>query len=291
MSRPEPGADQAARDLAWIVNGPSLIRAPQVVHREPLPVDAVDTDALERFLAARMQRADGRPERRVGRYFEHLVHFWLAQIRGVQVEGVGVPLRAGGRTIGELDFVYIDEAGARVHCEVAVKFFLHLRRDSGSNYPGPNPSDSFERKMTRLFEHQLPISREYGDPIDRREVFVSGMIFRADDDAEPADRPELLAPDHAGGRWMRAGELRPPAGPGRLAEAGAVSGATAEKPFWLAPQVDVALLELAALVDHLDAHFTSGRAHPVMVSLRDGGGNEVERLFVVSDRWPKPPGR
>lgn len=273
-------ADQAVQDLLWTVNSPSLVAGSNVASKRPLSSADVDADALTAFLA-------DRDEHRVGRYFEHLVHFWLAQSRRVEVEGVGVQLRDGKRTIGELDFVFRDEHGARVHCEAAVKFFLHHPRPDGGDFPGPNASDSFERKTTKLFDRQLPASRGLVPAIDRREALVDGMIFYHPGVDAPAEPPARLAPDHLRGRWLRASELDRLDEVDGIGEVGEVVGAPMAKPHWLAPEVDAPLEEAGVLCDRLRTHFTDGPGHPVMVSLRDRDtAAEIRRLFVVADTWP-----
>ncbi len=265
---------QAANDLLWAITSPSLVCGDQVAAVAEMVADDIDASSLNAFLATR-------PAHRVGRYFEHLVHFWLKEVRGVDVVGASVQLREGKRTVGELDFLYRDEAATFVHCEAAIKFFLHHPRPDGSDYPGPNASDDFENKTTKLFERQLPISREHFPDVERREAFVKGMIFYHLDHEPPAERPRRLSPDHLCGWWLRARELE------RLADRGDVVAAIVSKPFWLAPQVDAQLSEPAQLIGDLREHFDTGRAHPVMLSIRDASTSvEVDRMFAVSDAWP-----
>lgn len=270
---PEPRAARATADLLWAVNTPSLVTGPDVAAPRRIGADQIDGHALARFLA-------GRPTARVGRYFEHLVHFWLRHVREVTMVGVGVQLRDGTRTVGELDFLYRDEFGRLTHCETAVKFFLYHPEHRPSQYPGPNASDSFEAKIAKLFDRQLPASRVHRPDVEVREAMVKGIIFAHIDGDEPNDAPPRLAPNHLRGRWLRHGELD------RLPECGARTGVIAEKPHWLAPATDAEPVRLGDLIASLRDHFRVGAAHPVMLSLRDGDGPERERVFVVADGWP-----
>ena len=66
----------------------------------------------------------------------------------------------GGRILGELDFLLQDVGRAQyIHLELAVKFYLAVKRDDGWQFPGPDPRDNWQRKLDRLRTHQLRLSR------------------------------------------------------------------------------------------------------------------------------------
>lgn len=239
----------------------------------PLTLDQVDTGLLETFLAERG------PVHRVGRYFEQLVHYWLAHVRGVELLGAGLQVRPDKRTLGELDFVYRDEEQQVVHCEVTVKFFLHHPRRGTSHFPGPNASDNFESKIAKLFDQQLELSRRHFPSVERRDAIVKGMAFY--NGAPPAELPPRMSPTHAVGSWIRSTDCA------RLRDRDSTAAAVVTKPHWLAPQVDADLQPIDDLVTDLERHFANGDGHPLMVSLRDATDrNEIERIFVVSPTWP-----
>jgi hypothetical protein len=265
---------QAAQDLLWVINSPSFVCGDDVAASRPLTEREVDVGALESFLATRQ-------EHRVGRYFENLLHFWFAHIRQVEIVGAGVQIRDGKRTIGELDFLYRDEAGALIHCEAAVKYFLHHVRPGQSHYPGPNASDNFELKTTKLFDRQLQLSRAHYPDVQRREAFVKGMVFYHHGEPPPSGLPLRMPSAHLRGSWMHAGEMD------HLAARPGLGGVVALKPHWLAPETEAIVTPIIDLVTQLRSHFDSADAHPVMVSVRSGASAaEIDRLFVVSDSWP-----
>jgi len=266
-------ASQAVRDLLWVVNSPSFVRGSAVASPAVLQAEQIDPDALQRFLGED-------PPHRVGRYFEQLVHYWLVHVRGVELLGAGLQIRNGKRTIGELDFVYRDEDGVVVHCEVAVKFFLHHPRHGHSDFPGPNASDNFELKTNKLFEQQLELSREHFPAVERRQAFVKGMVFYRS--RRPDELPERMSPNHASGKWIYADDLD------QLQQHAAAGGIIVTKPHWLAPLAGAAITDMLSLVADLRTHFAGDRGHPVMISLSDGSTTEeIERMFVVPQHWPE----
>jgi len=98
----------------------------------------------------------------------------------------------------------------------------------------------------------------------------------------PQRLPDRMSPTHAAGSWLRSADL------GELASRNATGAVLVRKPYWLAPQIDAEVLSLDDATMALEAHFVDDEGHPVMVSLRDETGTtEVERLFVVSERWPE----
>ncbi len=264
---------QQVLDLCWVVNSPSLIDGSAVATCAPLDPAHVDPEHLAAFLG------DEPPPRRVGRYFEQLLHYWLAQVRGVDVVANGLQLRDGKITVGEIDFLYRDDEGALTHCETSVKFFLCAPGHEPSAFPGPNARDNFERKVAKLFDKQLRASEGRVEGIDRREGLIKGMIFYRSDGVVAA-RPDRLADGHLRGTWCRAHEI---------AQLGAFGEryAVVEKPFWLAPVATAPVLSIAGLERRLAVHF-AGPAHPLMLSVRSATDptTECQRVIVVDTAWP-----
>ena len=267
---------QAALDLCWAVNSPSLVDGPNVAPTPPITLDAIDHEHLDAFLQ------EQQPGHRVGRYFEQLIHYWLRHIRQVEVVATGLQLKDGKITVGEIDFLYRDEFDVLVHCEASVKFFLHAPGTTPSEFPGPNARDNFEAKTTKLFEKQLPASEGRVDGVQTRHGLIKGMIFYRDDEVA-ATPPARLAKGHLRGSWIRANEKA-----SLLARDQPFS--IAPKPLWLAPDERAVLRDADAMITVLTEHF-AGPAHPVMLSCRESDGVEVDRVFVVPDRWPSDTDR
>lgn len=277
------------RDLVWAVGSrPLIVDCPIIASHDPRkaespPFDStqVDPDHLAEFL----QESSGR---RVGRYFERLILFWLKHIRRVEVVAESLQIRDGNRTIGEIDLLFYDERRRLTHWEIAVKFYLHFHHPNpiGSQYIGPNAADTFERKMERLFEHQLPRSESHFPDVTLREAFVKGRIFYHPQHGPPESLPTHLAPDHLRGLWIRSSEID------QISGSSDASYRILEKPFWLAEETadsaDNDLLSPVELPEALAQHFFESD-RPVLISqLAPDQSSLVEsqRIFVVSENWP-----
>lgn len=276
MSSPAYQA-QAVGDLLWAINSPSLVEGSNVAQAEPISPDDIDGEHLVAFLAEQ-------PDvHRVGRYFEQLVNYWLSHVRKVEVVANGMHLKDGKMIVGEIDFLYRNDAETLVHCEASVKFFLCAPGAEPSEYPGLNARDNFEAKVTKLFDKQLSASEGRIDDIGAREGFMRGMIFYRDGYA-PGEQPDRLAADHQRGHWCYANELE-------SLEAVGDQFAIVTKPHWLAPQVDADTMTFGELTEKLLAHFDTnggGAGHPLMISTRSSSDSETEttRSVVVPANWP-----
>jgi len=276
---------QAARDLIWAINSPSLIRSSAEDASTDWPV-CEESD----FDPATLQAGcDDANQYRVGRYFEDLVHFYLESVRRFDIVERGLQIQEGGRTVGEIDFLYRNHDGVLCHCETAVKFFLHTAdsNDSSSHFIGPNSADNFERKTRRLLDHQLPLSESRFPNVARREAFVKGRIFYHPRQDTPTVLPDLLSKDHLNGSWIRESELD------LLGASDAESRyRVARKPHWLAPDQanasDATLQTVDEIRSLLNNHFLERRT-PQLVNVLsevDDQWQESDRVFVVSDQWP-----
>ena len=256
-----------------MLTSPSLVHDPLAAGPVEFESSAVDVSHLEAFLAERS-------EHRVGRYFEHLLHYWLAHVRNVDLVEVGMQvIDEGRRTLGEIDFLFRDEEGQLTHCEAAVKFFLHHPNDHSSHFPGPAARDNFERKATRLFDTQLYLSAEHVPDVTKRVGFVRGRIFQHVDEGLPDVLPPRMAADCLGGVWVREAMLD------SLMPLDDLGFHFVPKPHWFAPVADAQILTRSEFTSSIGDHF-DGPAYPAMVSLRDASGAEVHRCFVVPNNWP-----
>ena len=149
----------ALRHLAWLCTAPPLWQFPDAF---------VPTDWLPADWYARLQHWDATPQEapafvhalpnpRLGLYFETLYDALLTHLLGWQVLARNLPIRAGGLTLGELDFVVRNpHTGEVEHHEIAVKFYLGYQAQphGPAQWLGPNPADSLEGKAHRMQHEQ-----------------------------------------------------------------------------------------------------------------------------------------
>ncbi|TWU51800.1 DUF1853 family protein [Rubripirellula reticaptiva] len=272
---PPANREQLCRDLCWAINSKALINCGPTI--APVATVEIDVNHLSHFFS-------GGPPRRVGRYFEKLVLYWLTHVRKVNVITHAMPIRSGKTTLGEIDFLFRDENDQLNHLEVAVKFYLYQPDHpvDGSHFVGPNRQDTFERKMDRIFTHQLPLSRTHVADVQVRNAIVKGRIFYPNDCALPTHYPNRLANDHLRGGVFHQQELN---------DTERFSGAMfcfSTKPFWLSDQTtdpdDIRVLDLAEFTEKVEHRFASDPTPVLATRLihRDGAMIEAERFFVLS---------
>lgn len=270
---------QFVRDLRWAVESPSLISG--TTNPDTLP--SIDSHDLEAFLS----QWNGHF---VGYYFERLIHYWLLKIRGVDVIGQGLQIRDGTRTIGKVDFLFNDESNQLTHLETAVKFYLYLPDNdvAESSFIGPNPSDNFERKINRLFDHQLPVSRKAFPSVQKRLAIVKGRIFYHPNIARPATLPSRMFGQHLQNTWVHNNETD------WFAEVhGNHAFRILRKPNRLADDLAAtdtpSLMNSHQLLRWLTKHFEE-TDRPCLVSIlkiESSAAAEVDRVFVVDNTWPR----
>lgn len=278
-------ASQILRDLRWAITSPALISTSPEASGIGVDLDPalIDVEELTEFLVPYSRF-------RVGEYFEGLILYWLQQVLRLKIIAQHQQLFVENQTVGEIDFLFEDEAGNLNHWETAVKFYLHypFENQTGSHFIGPNAKDTFEKKRRRLFEHQLPLSETHFPAVKCRMAYIKGIIFYHPHHTPPTQLPELLSPTHLKGLWVSQSELDWLVEQDREAVY-----QIREKPDWLSPSVrdsgDEKLLTFSELKQTLDVHFQEHH-RPLMISALKQNQNdcrEIERLFVVSDMWPE----
>ena len=116
--------------------------------------------ALDRDPASLQQWLDQQRSPLLGFYFESLLVFWLSHMPGVRLLARNVVIGQPGLRIGEFDFVFEDlELDQCFHWEVSVKFYLRYGAQE-FRWLGPNPKDSLQRKLNKVFNQQLLLSEK-----------------------------------------------------------------------------------------------------------------------------------
>lgn len=294
----------AVRDLAWTLLSPSLLaRADGERLRHPL--HASTWAAQPRRLAGWLHDLDRQPQRllerlpaangnRLGRYYEQLWQFALQAAPDVRLLAANLAIRDHGHTLGELDLLVEDDEGLQ-HIELAVKFYLGPSDADGritANWLGPGRLDRLDLKLARLLQHQLrltglPAAREplahLSTRTARASLWLGGYLFYPWPHA-------CSAPVDAGARHQRGAWVHRRDWPSWQA---LHPGCWQPLPrmSWLAPAACPATqgwsnARLAAWLAELPAD-----AEPRMLvqMAPDGAGDwqEVARVFLVDDRWPR----
>ena len=229
---------------------------------------------------------------RLGLYFEDLYQYLLCDLLGWQLIARNLPVREGGRTLGELDFLLRNpQSGAIEHHEIAIKFYLGYPEHDRCLWYGPNASDRLDLKSQRLLQHQcglssLAVTRETlkntGLPRpDITRAFMPGYLFYpAGSQLQP---PPQVADTHLRGHWHRLATLQ---------AAQTRAWVPLKKPHWLgpwqqtgSPDPDAVAVELKAVAE---GHSPRLFAH-MALEPDSGLWHEQSRHFVVPSTWPSTP--
>lgn len=155
--------------------------------------------------------------RRLGRRFESLWQFWLAQHPRWQLLATGLVAADGKLTRGEFDLLLRDRhTGLTEHWELAVKFYLGEGdlADPG-NWWGPQRQDRLSQKLAKLCDQQLMLQHtvagqaalaRVGVQVQQTRAIVKGRLFYplAQRDAQAA----FAAPGHERGCWATGSDWR-----------------------------------------------------------------------------------
>jgi hypothetical protein len=281
-----------ARDLWWAASSPPLMtnvaRLPQLSHSRRVALQEKILPAVHRLeamnLEAAMATVDAQ-EWRVGYYFEALVAHWLQHLSGWQLLATNHPVRQDKRTLGAYDFIVRNANGQAEHWEVAVKFYLR-REESPEwhNWVGPNQRDSLDKKVNRMRDHQLVLSRrdvgqavlhELGVAhIHHQVALLKGYFFT---EWGTSSAGPMGSTSDAEGRWADAHRLP------ELAHAFPESRwVHREKPFWLAPLHQV---QLESETGRLPEDVQRPEMWARMKRAPNGSWDEAERWFLVPRDW------
>jgi hypothetical protein len=285
----------ALADLHWLLTSPTPL-TPAL-----LPADIALGDALLgrqwwHAQAASVMADEPASERwpdpfRLGRYAEGLMRTGLDHLPGHTLVASQLPVRSGGISEGEYDFLLqAPGIAGLLHIELAVKIYLAVPTAHGVRYVGPGLRDAFDVKLARLSQHQLQLSTT---PAGRAALPLPGpvqpmawlrgwLFYRNAGDVAKAQ--PALAADHLRGWWRCHGEALP--------QSRADSRwRTLSKWQWLASgHAAAATARFEEWSSTLDLHFAARRT-PVMVAEYAPpaeGGYELARGMIVPADWPDP---
>jgi hypothetical protein len=210
----DPSTTQQWLDaLRWVMTAPGLItelpggHTPLLSEDDPrlhklLERTTADFSDLKRLI-------DGRRSYKVGPAFEALIQYGLTHGLGHECLAFDLQVYDEKRTMGALDLVLRSHDGQIAHWELAYKLYLQ----SGDalewkHWIGPNERDRLNRKVARLLDHQLPLSKRPQaqsalatigvEHIDTRRILLLGALF-SHWDAQPSRAVRASSP--AQGRW------------------------------------------------------------------------------------------
>ncbi len=297
--------DPAVRDLAWVIGAPTLLDAEyaeyagQVVNdtwcaaqlKSCMPwLTALDTapQTLHAHIAAHTSR-------RLGHYFESLIVFWFAHREDAQVIVRNLQVREAGRTLGEYDLLWRDDAGNAHHWEMAVKYYLQVEPlPEQRAFIGPGARDRLDLKLDRVFGHQLELSHTpagraalpEGLALDTVQAFIKGYLFY------PAGQDHGSLPPGVSNTHLRGWWIRFPV-PGLPQTSSTTAWMILPRLRWLSPvrlEANASLLTNVELCAVLKQHFAVTSEALQIVELQrdaDGSWQECTRGFVVHADWPR----
>ncbi len=301
-----PYKTREVRDLAWACFSPALFDSEKLsddrqnIANCGLGLTAARQtwlESLDRQPAALLQHLKVLHNGRLGLYFESLWHFFLQEDAGVDLLAHNLPIRTGGRTIGEFDCLYYCRLRKRhFHLELAVKYYLGHRQSTTNQsashwreWLGPTNTDNLDRKIKHLTQHQIqlgdhPAARQ---PLEQLgistlncEIEIKGYLFESL--ADPLPPPYAHNHQNKLCQWLTIGELA-----GYLDTCASSHFLALPKPQWLAPAKAVTgkgkPVGREQTLELLTEHFRQ-QGKPQLLAAFDKTGFETQRFFVVDNQ-------
>ncbi len=285
---------RALDELRWCLFSPNLLTSESGLPVEPTCfVEARSHPvwtASDQLAESVFEMLTSASSYRVGMRFESLIRFGLEHDLAYTLLAHNLQVFEDKRTLGSFDFIVKNAEQQVEHWEVAVKYYLQSAATSEwSDWIGPNRRDRLDLKVSRMRDHQLPLSSHpagraalAGLGIERAPVkraLLKGILFYPW--ATAAVPPLFCEPTAPRGVWVQHSELS------QYAQTRPSSRwIVRTRPDWIAP-VSGAWAETIGMAALSEVSAQAER--PVMVSRLEGQEDdrwrETERLFVVPDDW------
>jgi len=227
----------------------------------------------------------------MGRYFEQLLIFILERDQRYDLLAHNVQIIEDKITRGELDLILYDRKNKEhLHWEVALKFYLQVGETGDHhNFLGPSKRDFLGRKMKKLRQNQMPLSRhpqireKYGSL--KSGLFLKGQLFYP-------FKKDIVQPHQANTaassfEYLSIKDFKNQAWPEEA------TFKILKKPDWIGPKdlsPESELFNAKEVLEQL--HQEMERIdRPQLVALfkkQDARYLEQERYFVTSENWPLP---
>jgi len=301
--------NQIVRDLAWVIGSSPLIFNN---NNNQLFLEQEFFEIEYKKFSPHLDELDNNPKRLIehinngnnhllGKCFESLVEYWLKFSTDKQLLSHNLQVFKGRNTIGEFDFVYRELSNNKVyHLECVGKFYIAQKNISDqSNFIGPNAIDNLERKLNKLINEQILLSRtEAGmdalqlEDINQEinpKIFFKGYLFYYADlfFNNSFIIPKDSNPDHPKGWWIYTKDVD------YFLSQRNSKWIVVERANWISKVIlfdDSSILSNKKLANKLKSYF-SINTYPLLISeLKENNDNyfvEISRGFVVNNTWPK----
>ncbi|TFH71639.1 DUF1853 family protein [Gammaproteobacteria bacterium LSUCC0112] len=286
----------AVRHLAWLCHAPQLIQDASVF--EParyLPANYLAMlQEWDTHPTNRPDALNAPPHYRLGYYLESLYACLITDVLGWTMLARNLPVRTGGTTLGELDFLlHNPHTDAVEHHEIAIKFYLGYPGSAEylSGWYGPNPQDRLDIKTARMLgpQSQRGLLPETLDVLAHRgikapaitRVFMPGYLFYPHKPTTEVTIPISCPENHLRGQWIYLD---------KVTSIDTRTWVPLAKPHWLGPWGQTHMPDDIALTDAF-ADIKDTQTPRLFAVLQhehiSGLWKEIDRVFVVPAHWPR----
>lgn len=276
-------ANNFAQDLAYLALSAPL-EHPALKNDHKFKLEA-ELEVIKLIL----EQAKHLPDKKVydrlplGKYAESLLHFYFLHHPDWELLAENMQLNQEGISRGEIDFLLYSRKQKRYfHLELALKYYLKTGLVEEATFLGPSTKDWFLRKIEKLQEHQLKLSKTYPQLLSKAwnqlkfepKHLIKGSLFYHWRNLLPIKENELFSKAW----WCHVEDYE------KLPNS-AYAKLILDKKNWLFPFKAENLLNHQQALDKVNYLFAEGR-NELMVVRYNQEGHILDRGFIVRTYWP-----